>query len=341
MNRLLIALFIFFPLTLSAQNLSELYDEVSPAVVVINILNIGSEKVDNDLTMVGRATQGSGVLVSEEGLIWTAAHVVQLAELVQVEFSDGDVYEADVLSSNPLADVALLKINNQFKKKNKKVVIIGDSDALRIGEDIFLLGAPFGLKQTISKGILSGRHTSEGMINNVMKIDFLQTDAAINQGNSGGPMFNMKGELVGITSSIYSASGGFNGIGFAISSNTAKKLLMDGPKIWTGMNSILLTGSAAKALNIPQEYGLLVLTVSSKGKAAKIGLRGGFIKATIDDVKLLIGGDIILDIGGIRFGQPNFQKLIRKRMEALKKGDKIPITILRGGQISVIQFTEE
>lgn len=341
MNRLPIVFFLLFTLTQFAQNLSDLYDEVSPAVVVINILNIESKKVGHNLTMVARATQGSGVLVSEDGLLWTAAHVVQLAELVQVEFSDGDVYEADVLSSNPLADVALLKINSQFQKKDKKVIKIGNSDAMKIGEDIFVLGAPFGLRQTISKGILSGRHASKGLINNLMNIDFLQTDAAINQGNSGGPMFNMKGELIGITSSIYSASGGFSGIGFAISSNTANKLLMDGPNIWTGMNSILLTGSAAKALNVPQESGLLVLTVSSKGTAAKIGLKGGFIEATIDGVELLIGGDIILDIAGIGFEQPNFQKLLRKRMEGLKKGDEIPITILRGGQIGVIQFTEE
>ncbi|MDD3721124.1 MAG: trypsin-like peptidase domain-containing protein [Lutibacter sp.] len=341
MNRLFFSFFLLFTLTQSAQNLSKLYDEVSPAVVVINILNIEPKKVDDNLTLVTRAKQGSGVLISEDGLIWTAAHVVQLAELVQVEFFDGEVYEAEVLSSNPLADVALIKINGIFKKKNKKVVKIGNSDAQKIGDDIFVLGAPFGLKQTISKGILSGRHTPKGLINDFVKIELLQTDAAINKGSSGSPMFNMKGELIGITSSIYSASGGFNGVGFAISSNTDNKLLMDRPNIWTGMNSILLTGAAAKALNVPQESGLLVLTVSSKGTAAKIGLKGGFIEATIDGVELLIGGDIILNIGGISFGQPNFQKPLRKRQEEFKKGDIMPITILRGGQISVIHFIKE
>ena len=104
---------------------------------------------------------------------------------------------------------------------------------------------------------------------------------------------------------------------------------------------ILRRYSSAKALNVPQEAGLLVLTVSSKGTAAKIGLKGGFIEASIDGVELLIGGDIILEIGGIDFGQPNFQKLLRKRMESLKKGDKIPITILGGGQINFLHFTKE
>ncbi|WP_366143736.1 trypsin-like serine protease [Algibacter sp.] len=172
-------------------------------------------------------------------------------------------------------------------------------------------------------------------------MEFLQTDAAINLGNSGGPMFNMKGEVAGITSCIYSVYGGFTGIGFAVSSNTAKRLLMEAPTIWTGMESIIITSNIAKALNIPRESGLLILKLSSKGVANKIGLRGGTIDANIDGKDLIIGGDIILDFAGISFDTLNFQSLIQEKLENFDTGDKIPITILRQGKIGIIEFKKE
>nr|WP_321230200.1 trypsin-like peptidase domain-containing protein [uncultured Psychroserpens sp.] len=341
MNKLCLSIFLIFTVAVNTQNLSELYNEVKSSVVVINIITIEPRKVNDDLNLLAKATQGSGILISEDGLIWTAAHVVQSAELVQVEFLDGNVYEANVLSSNPLADVALIKIKGKFDLKNKKVVKIGNSDMQNIGDDIFVIGAPFGIKQSLSKGIISGKHYPEPLNNSFINVEFIQTDAAINHGNSGGPMFNMKGEVIGITSRIYSESGSFNGIGFAISSNTAKRLLMDEPNIWSGMNFILVTGVIAKALNIPQQSGLLVLSLSSKGAASKIGLRGGFIEATIDGVELLIGGDIILDFVNVNFSQPNFQNLIKKKLETHKKGDNLSMTILRQGKIISIDFIKE
>lgn len=341
MNKLCLSIFLIFTVTVNSQKLSELYNEVKSSVVVINILSVEPRKVDNDFGLLTKATQGSGVLISVDGLIWTAAHVVQSAELVQVEFLDGEVYEANVLSSNPLADVALIKINGEFDLKDKKIVLIGNSDLQNIGDDIFVIGAPFGIKQSLSKGIISGKHCPDTLNNSFINVEFFQTDAAINHGNSGSPMFNMKGEIIGITSRIYSESGGFSGLGFAVSSNTAKKILMDDPNVWTGMDSILVTGDVAKALNIPQKSGLLVLSLSSKGTASKIGLRGGFIEAIIDDVALLIGGDIILDVVGVNFSEPNFYSLIKKKMEAYKKGDSISMTILRQGKIITIQYNKE
>ena len=333
---ILIALFVIS--NLNAQSLPELFNEVSPAVVVIDILSLDPLASGSDLKLVARSAQGSGVLISKDGCIWTASHVVQSAELVRVEFLDGDVYEADVLSTNPQADVALIKIKDNFKLKNKKVVEIGNSDELRIGEDVFLVGAPLRLKQSISKGILSGRHTLHNLSDDFVKIEFLQTDAAINSGNSGGPMFNMKGELIGITSSIYSNSGGFEGIGFAAPSNMAQKLLMDKPSIWTGMESMIISGNVAKALNVPQESALLVLKLSSKGAANKIGLHGGYIPATIDGIDVLIGGDIILSFAGIKFQGYNSQPLIEKKLEKYKSGDTVQMTILRHGKILTTEF---
>ena len=341
MKKLCLSISLIFTFSVSTQNLSELYNEVKSSVVVINILRVEPRKIDNNLNLLAKTTQGSGILVSEDGLIWTVAHVVQSAELVQVEFLDGEVYEANVLSSNPLADVALIKIKGEFELKNKTVVKIGNSDMQNIGDDIFVIGAPFGIKQSLSKGIISGKHYPEPLNNSFINVEFIQTDAAINHGNSGGPMFNMKGEVIGITSRIYSESGNFSGLAFAISSNTAKKILMDEPNFWTGMDSILITGDVAKALNIPQESGLLVLSLSSKGLANKMGLRGGFIPATIDGIELLIGGDIILDFVNVNLDKPNFQNLIKKKLQSHKKGDNLSMTILRHGEIMNIQFIKE
>ena len=338
MKNLCLFIYLICTGTVYAQNLSELYNDVKSSVVVINILTIEPRKVDDNLNLLAKTTQGSGVLISEDGLIWTAAHVVQSAELVQVEFMDGEVYEAHVLSSNPLADVALIKIKGEFSLKNKTVVKIGDSSMQNIGDDIFVIGAPFGIKQSLSKGIISGKHYPETLNNSFINVEFIQTDAAINRGNSGGPMFNMKGEVIGITSTIYSESGSFNGLAFAISSNTANKILMDEPNVWSGMNFILVTGVIAKALNIPQESGLLILSLSSKGAASKIGLRGGFIEATVDGVELLLGGDIILDFAGINFSQTNVQNLIKKKLRTHKTGDNLSMTILRHGKRINIEF---
>ncbi|WP_299111279.1 S1C family serine protease [uncultured Winogradskyella sp.] len=128
MNKLCLSILLLFTVNLNSQNLSELYNDVKSSVVVINIITVESRKVNDDLNLLAKATQGSGVLISEDGLIWTAAHVVQSAELVQVEFLDGELFEADVLSSNPLADVALIKIKGEFHLKNKK----GDSLSMTI-----------------------------------------------------------------------------------------------------------------------------------------------------------------------------------------------------------------
>jgi serine protease Do len=334
-------LYLFLSLIGTSQNLADCYDGVKSSVVVIDILSVASRAIGNYLALEAKSLQGSGVLISKDGKIWTSSHVVQAAELVRVAFMDGTVYDAEVVSTNYMADVALIKLIGEFDLANFKVAKLGDSDKLRIGDDVFILGAPFGLKQSLSKGVLSGRHIHESLSNDFNSIEFLQTDAAINHGTSGGPMFNMQGEVVGITSSIYTLSGGFSGIGFAVSSNTTKKLLMEKPTIWTGMESVIVTGNIAKALNVPRESGLLIINISSKGMANKIGLQAGTIEATIDGADLVIGGDIILDFAGIGFSTRNFRSLIWEKLEEYNIGDKIPITILRNGKVDFIEFEKE
>jgi serine protease Do len=338
LKRLLVLIFLFSVFVTRSQSLSTLYKEVNSSVVVINTISVEREGTAGNIQLVTTEALGSGVLISREGLIWTASHVVQSVEVLEVEFLDGDIYEADVLSSNPQADVALIKIRGDFRLKNKKVAVIGDSDKMLTGEDVFVLGAPHGFKQSLSRGIISGRFIPKHLSNNFISIEFLQTDASINPGNSGGPMFNMRGEVVGIASSIYTNSGGFEGIGFVISSNVARKLLMGKDNFWSGMESVLISGNLAKALNVPQETGLLVVNVSSKGKARELGLVGGYIKANIDGTEILLGGDIILSVAGITIEDTNSFFLIRKKIEEFVEGEKIKITILRNGKIGVAEF---
>lgn len=260
--------------------------------------------------------------------------MVHTAAMVAVKFPDGDVYRAQVLSSNQLADVALIKIEGDFELKDKYVAKIGDSDKVQTGDDLFIIGAPRGLEQTLSRGVVSGRLTPEGLSEDFSPIEYLQTDAAINPGNSGGPLFNMNGEVIGIASFILSESGGFNGIGFGASSNVAKKILMESRNWWTGMEFVLLTDKLAQVFNLPQPAGLLVTSVSEYGGIAnKLGLRGGYLRATIEGKELLIGGDIILAIAGIELSSPEAFTEVRKKLYSLKESDSFTIRFLRAGKV--------
>ena len=324
-----------------SQNLSKLYAEVSSAVVFIDIVSLDYSNVTANQNVDTEESLGSGVLISKDGLIWTASHVVQTAEQIRVEFTDGDIYEAEVIASNSIADVALIKIKDSFLLKEKKVATIGDSDKVEIGQDIFLVGAPHGFKQSLSKGIISGRYIPESLSNDFESVEFFQTDAAINPGNSGGPMFNMKGEVVGIASRIYTTTGGFDGIGFAVTSNIARDFLSKESNLWTGMESLLLSKEMARILNVPQESGLLILQVSSKGAAAKIGLIGGFIPSIVGDREILLGGDIILEIAGVKFIDIDAPYKIKEKLKSIKKGEKVSIVILRGGAIAKAEFEKQ
>ena len=340
MKRIILLSFLGIISSGYGQSLPELYKRVSSSVVVINIISVSPTLGNSGVELMANEASGSGVLISKQGHIWTAAHVVQSAESVKVEFSDGKTYDADVVSSFPLADVALIKVRGNFELNGRHVASIGDSDKLDIGEDIYVLGAPRGFKQSLSRGILSGRYKPEHLSNAFVNIEFLQTDAAINPGNSGGPVFNKKGEVMGIASRIYTNSGGFEGIGFAVSSKVAQ-LLLSGDPIWGGMDTQLLTAEMAAALNVPQAGGLLVMNVSTKGAGNELNLRGGFIPASIAGVNFMLGGDIILEIGGIQIEDINSIFKIRERIGKAAVGEKISITILRNGKIGNAEFAKQ
>ena len=328
----ILLVFLFLSATISAQDLSKLYKKVSSSVVYINIESLDYSEVLFSQKVNKQESLGSGVLIGEDGLIWTAAHVIQASEKITVEFTDGDIYEAEVISSDANADVALIKVKDSFQLKEKDIAKIGDSDKTNIGDNVFIIGAPHGFKQSLSKGIISGKYIPDNLSNRFEKVEFIQTDASINPGNSGGPMFNMKGEIVGIASRIYTTSGGFDGIGFAVASNVAKRVL-ENRENWAGIESLVLSPELTALLNVPQKGGILITKVSTKGRAGKLGLIGGFIPVNIAGQEILLGGDIILEIAGVKIEDPSSLELVQEKLKSIEKGTKISIVILRQGQI--------
>ena len=312
----------------SAQSLSDLYENMSLSVV--KIIVEGKELNPSGGQMMSSMGIGSGVLVSEDGVILTASHVVQTADNIKVEFIDGETIPAQVISSAPFADVAAIKLS--WLPKNKVVAKVGDSDKTKIGDEIFLIGSPYGLDFSLSVGHISGRHIKKRFANGKQLIEFFQTDASINQGNSGGPMFNMQGEVVGIASFILSESGGFQGLGFAATSNVCKELLLDEATPWTGMEAVVVSGALGSALNIPQNIGLLVQQITLFSPLGLMGIQGGTIPVEYEGEIIFIGGDIILAVNGHPLNSLiNFEKA-RVSFSRLEKGESFTLLVYRDGK---------
>ena len=270
---------------------------------------------------------GSGFLI-ERDQIMTAAHVVDGAHRIKVRFNDGKVINARVLSSLKGSDVALLKL--QESHPNAPVATLADSDDTAIGSQVFIIGSPFGISQTLSVGHLSGR-MNRGLMAGGAPIEFLQTDTAINTGNSGGPMFNTDGEVIGVVSFILSKSGGFDGIGFATAINSARQALLSSSGVLAGFEGILLTESVSKALNFPRA-GLLVQRVDPDSVVGQAGLMSGSIPAEIAGRDLLLGGDLILEINGLVCSTPHDFELVRASTIALDHNETYSIKVFRQGE---------
>jgi len=321
---------IFLSSISEGYSLSKAFQEVDRAVVMILTTGREYSKVRPG-KQVATSGLGSGVIISKDGLVMTAAHVVQVADEVVVEFLGGERVSAKVVGAATLADVALLKLNDL--PEEIVPAELGDSDNVSIGEEIFVVGAPYGVTHTLTVGHISGRRVPKTFCNQIMPVEFLQTDAAINQGNSGGPMFSMDGKVIGIVSHFLSQSGGFEGLGFAASINTAKELLLRQRPFWTGLEVYAVSGALAKALNVPQESGLLIQRVADGSPGHYLGLRPGMIRIRIGNEEILIGGDIILEIHGIVISaNPEQSCRIRETMAETADGDLIDVKVLREGK---------
>ena len=338
MNKIPVCL-VFFLMSINilfAQDISKIYEKVSPAVVAIfteeNTVITESSNKSQTVTSGGL---GSGFMVTDQ-LVVTAAHVVKAPKSLMVQFADGEVIPARVISSYKTADIALIGLTR--KRTNAITVSFGDSDKMKIGQRVFVVGVPLGVGFSMSSGYVSGFRKETLGKNPFTNSDFIQTDAAINQGNSGGPMFNLNGEVIGIVSHITSKSGGSDGIGFASSSNLAAKLLLNNKMPWFGADLYSISGKEAKIFNLPQPCGLLVQRVIVSSIFGKMGVREGDTEVSIGNQKLIMGGDIILAFNDIEYNTIDDTLVkIAKFANSLDNESKFKITVLREGKIITLE----
>ena len=332
--RLLAAVFIFSALSVTAQSptppLRDVFRRVRPAVVVIATRQkeLAPEGRQGFVDLQGL---GSGVVISETGHVLTAAHVVQTAEQIVVSFSESVVVPARVFASSVASDVALL----QLEKVPPGLVAarLGDSNRMEIGDPVFVVGHPFGLDYTLTTGVLSARRRPKKAAGAMTLSEVLQTDAAVNQGNSGSPMFNMHGEVVGIVSALVSKSGGFEGLGFATPSNVARRLLLDQKAVWTGVDGYFVDGEMAGVLNLPQPAGFLVERVAGGSPGSQLGLHPGSFRVTIGGETVLLGGDVVLEVLGIPIVDEAALEKSAAALARLSMGDLLTVKVLRGGKV--------
>ena len=314
-------------------SLIDIFEKSEESVVQVNVLRGGSD-----------GGMGSGFVYSEEGYIITNQHVVRDAKKVTVTFLDGEAYIGDVIGTDPDLDIAVVKVSpsNTYLQP----ITIGDSSKLKVGEKIAAIGNPFGLSGSMTSGIVSqiGRLLPQESGYSIP--DVIQTDAAINPGNSGGPLINMKGEVVGINTAIQSITGEFSGIGFAVPSNTVKKivpvLIEDGEfkHPWMGISGTDVDPELADFRELKSSKGFLVISVIEGSPAEQAGLIGVTETKEIDGRELAVDGDIVLSIDG---------KTVRKISDILihlqrekSIGDEMVLSVNRNGEIlELVMVLEE
>ena len=317
-----------------AQSLGDTYKTVNPSVVEIRtVQRAAPEHVG--MMPAAQGGLGSGVLISADKVL-TASHVVEIADAIQIVFVDGRTRSATIVSSERFADVSLLQLESPIE--GIKPARLGDSDRVEVGDQVFIVGAPYGISHTFTVGYVSGVHR-DNMTGDLSYADLIQTDAAINSGNSGGPMFNKDGEVVGIVSHILSRSGGFEGLGFAVAINTARELVIDQRSYWPGLTAVILPERLASAINVPQRTGLLIQQVALESPAAQMGLRAGDIPVDIDGSTILLGGDVILAVNDVRVTEIDSIRAIRDLLRNLEPGERMRLEILRDGARTSVEST--
>ena len=258
--------------------------------------------------------QGSGFIVSSDGYILTNNHVVGDADAVLVQFQDGREFEARIIGSDRRSDVAVIKID----ESDLPVLELGDSDALEVGEWVLAIGSPFGLSHSLTAGIVSAKGRSSVGITDYE--NFIQTDAAINPGNSGGPLVDLNGRAVGMNTAIFSRTGGYMGIGFAIPINMVRNImnqLIDDGRVTRGFLGVLiqnLTQDLAESFGLKDRRGVLIANVTEDSPAERAGLRQG-------DVVIHFDGRDVEDVGSFR-----------NRVSLVTPGSEVSMVVVRDGR---------
>ncbi|MBA3844614.1 MAG: trypsin-like peptidase domain-containing protein, partial [Actinobacteria bacterium] len=278
---------------------------------------------------------GSGFVIDKVGHIITNYHVVQGATKVQVAFSGQDQLVATIVGTDPSTDIAVLKVDAHARALTP--LALGNSDAVVVGDPVYAIGNPFGFTRTLTTGVVSALQRQIEAPNTLTIDHAIQTDAAINHGNSGGPLIDAAGRVVGVTSQISTGSTGQQGsvgIGFAVPINTvrnaAAQLIKTGQvaHAFLGINTLEVTARIARMFKLPTQAGLIVQTVQSKSGAKQAGIKGGQTPVVVDGLSYAIGGDIIVGIDGARV--VTYEDL-RDAVTQKRPGDKVQLEIYRQG----------
>lgn len=314
----------------------DVFEKSHAAVVNIATTTLG---MNFWMEVIPQRGQGSGFVIDRKGYILTNNHVVAKAQKMTVTMAGGEKIEASLVGRDPGFDLAVIKIP---EAKVNVVAHLGDSDSIRPGQKAIAIGNPFGLSHTLTTGIISAMHRSIKTEDGKQIDDLLQTDAAINPGNSGGPLLNSNGEVIGINTAIFSLSGGYQGIGFAIPINLAKQvatqLIISGrvARPWLGITGISVTPNLAEGLGLSAREGVLVVDIVRGGPGYQGGLRGGNRQVVIAGVRILLGGDIITAIDDKRIY--DMRQMVRL-LDRMQVGKTIILRIIRDGYEKKIDIT--
>ena len=328
-------------------SINEIYRRSAPGVVQIVSTGKSVQEADpffgTPFSTPGTQALGSGFVLDKEGHIVTNYHVVQGAEKIQVGFSNNASYRAKLVGSDPSTDLAVLKVSAPGRALTP--LPLGDSDRVQVGDEVVAIGNPFGLDRTATAGIISAIQRRITAPNGFSIDHALQTDAAINHGNSGGPLIDATGSVVGVNSQIETGTNGDSGnvgIAFAIPANTVKdvvaQILKNGrvQHAYLGVSLQDISASVARALHLPISSGILIESVQPSTGAAKAGLKGGTVRTTIAGEDYMMGGDIIVGAAGKAVGTT---EELRDLIAARKPGDKITLEIYRGTKKLTVTVT--
>jgi putative serine protease PepD len=313
--------------------IARIYEDEGPAVV-----NITTTAYAYDLfrfAVVPQPGSGSGFLIDDQGHIATNEHVVRDASELNVTLADGTKLPATLVGRDATSDLAVVRVELPAGATVRPIQF-ADSTTVRVGQAAIAIGNPFGFERTITTGVISSIGRTLKTPQGGQMRGVLQTDAAINPGNSGGPLLNARGEAVGITTMIFSPSGGSVGVGFAIASNVARRWLTElvahgrASHPWTGFEGQALVPQVASALNLPTQQGVVVATLAPNGPAAQAGLRAGNRQVLVGNQRLIIGGDVVTAVDGHPVSAPD--ELDAYVEDNKQVGDTVHLDYLRGGQ---------
>lgn len=317
-----------------------IYRQAAPAVANIVTQTVGYDFFLNPVPVAGA---GSGYLIDAQGHILTNFHVVQEAQTIEVTLGDRREqrrFQAKLIGADPRNDIALLKV--EPRGRELKPLPLGDSSTLQVGQRVLAIGNPFGFQSTLTTGVVSALGRTVQTAENTVIDDAIQTDAAINRGNSGGPLLDSHGRVIGINTAIYTPTGTTAGIGFAIPINTARQIAQDlittgrVRRAYLGVEGTPLWAELAQFLELPVAEGFLVERVVPGSPAERAGLRGGNRKVLAGMRDLLVGGDVLVSINGQAVGDQFDLNAILYRK---RPGDVVSTTIYRQRQKKDLRVT--